>query len=953
VSKKVWMADLLPEDTDGGELPRDGRVMEMLSEHTLIGWLEGYLLSGRHGFFHTYEAFAHVIDSMFNQHAKWLDIAKNHVPWRASVASQNILLSSTVWRQDHNGFSHQDPGFIDRVPSLAARAAHLKEQMKNEIILHLAYAHEHGTDREEITNWVWPFQRGFTSDRRENGARLLALRIASRAPAEPEAFKKSDPSSSCLTLRAQRLALRERRSWPGVYCRMTIGETMKLVIATLCLFAAFSAATAEASRPRIGLVLAGGGAKGSAHIGVLKVLEELRVPIDAIAGTSMGALVGGGYASGLSAAEMEEAVTSVDWNQFFDDDPPRAVWPMRRKEESLRPTFGFSIGRRDGKFSLPKGAISGQEILLYLSELTRGAEGIERFDQLPIPFRAVATDLETGEMVVFEQGPLPLAMRASMAVPGVFAPLETEGRIYVDGGIVRNLPVDIARAMGVDRLIVVKLDSDPPTREQLSTVLGSFGQMINFVFAQNEARSLTEVDPRRDILVTPQLGDITPADFDRGPEAIATGVEAARRVSDQLARLAVSPAEYAAWRALVERRREPVEHIDEVRVVGLERVSPTLFEPVVERHQGKPLDRSRLESDLNRLYGRGDFERVNYRIERADGRNLLIVDAVEKAWGPGYLSFGLGLTNDFQGDSRFGLRATYRQTWINALGGEWLTSINLGNEPHLFSEFYQPVNAARTAFVAPYIDLGKQPLGVFQGDDRVARYDIARYRAGLDLGATFGRFAELRLGLLAGQVDASVDTGSPLVPEATNTETGLRGRLLYDTRDSGGLARSGSFVKVDLLAPIKSLGANEEYFRTELQASKAVSSGPNTLVANLRGGTAFGEEMPYYDQFPLGGFLKLSGYANEQFRGNEYAFGSLVLQHQLTTLTPPLGKGLYLGGSLEVGRQWDVIEALNPSETRYGSSLFFGADTWLGPFYLGLGLSADGDATGYVTLGKP
>jgi xylulose-5-phosphate/fructose-6-phosphate phosphoketolase len=157
VSKKVWMADLLPEDTDGGELPRDGRVMEMLSEHTLIGWLEGYLLSGRHGFFHTYEAFAHVIDSMFNQHAKWLDIAKNHVPWRASVASQNILLSSTVWRQDHNGFSHQDPGFIDRVPGLAARAAHLKEQMKNEIILNLAYAHEHGTDREEITNWVWPF----------------------------------------------------------------------------------------------------------------------------------------------------------------------------------------------------------------------------------------------------------------------------------------------------------------------------------------------------------------------------------------------------------------------------------------------------------------------------------------------------------------------------------------------------------------------------------------------------------------------------------------------------------------------------------------------------------------------------------------------------------------------------------------------------------------------------
>jgi NTE family protein len=728
---------------------------------------------------------------------------------------------------------------------------------------------------------------------------------------------------------------------------------MRLAFAILCLLAAFAVAADQGSRPRIGLVLAGGGAKGSAHIGVLKVLEELRVPIDAIAGTSMGALVGGGYAAGLSASEMEQAVTSVDWNQLFDDDPPRAEWPMRRKEESLRPTFGFAVGRRDGEFRLPKGAISGQEVVLYLSELTKGAEGVAHFDQLPIPFRAVATDLESGEMVVIDQGPLPLAMRASMAVPGIFAPLETDDRIYVDGGLVRNLPVDIARAMGVDRLIVVKLDSTPPSREQLSTVLGSFGQMINFVFAQNEARSLDEIDPRRDILVRPQLGTIGPGDFNRGPEAIATGVEAARAVADQLAGLGLSPSEYAAWRASVAQRLQPIEHIDEIRVVGLERVSRDLFEPVVEQHQGQPLDREQLESDLNRLYGRGDFERINYRVEREDGRNLLIVDAVEKAWGPGYLSFGLGLSNDFEGDSRFGLRATYRQTWINALGGEWLSTINLGNEPEFFSEFYQPFNRERTLFVAPYVDWGKIPLSVFEGSRRVARYDIARGRVGVDLGTTFGRFAELRLGLLTGQAESTVDTGSSLIPENHYNETGIRGRLLYDTRDSGALARQGSYLRADLFAPLESLGADRQYFRTEIQAGKALSSGPSTLALNLRGGSSFGETMPYYDQFPLGGFLKLSGYANEQFRGNQYAFGSLVYQYQLTTLTPPLGKGLYLGGSLEAGRLWDVYEELNPSKTRYGSSLFFGADTWLGPFYFGLGLSGDGETSGYVILGKP
>jgi len=728
---------------------------------------------------------------------------------------------------------------------------------------------------------------------------------------------------------------------------------MRRVLAVLCLLAAFAAAAHDGPRPRIGLVLAGGGAKGSAHIGVLKVLEELRIPIDAIAGTSMGALVGGGYAAGLSADEMDTAVTSVDWNQLFDDDPPRAEWPMRRKEESLRPTFGFSIGRRDGKFSLPKGAISGQEVLLYLSQLTKDAEGANHFDQLPIPFRAVATDLETGEMVVMDQGPLPIAMRASMAVPGVFAPLETDDRIYVDGGLVRNLPVDIAREMGVDRLIVVKLDSDPPTRKQLSTVLGSIGQMVNFVFAQNEARSLSEIDPQRDILVRPQLGDIGSGDFNRGPEAIATGVAAARQVSDQLAGLAVSREEYAAWRASVMRRRQPVERIDEVRVVGLERVSAELFESVVADHEDKPLDRDQLKNDLNRLYGRGEFERINYRVEREDGRNLLIVDAIEKSWGPGYLSFGLGLTSDFEGDNRFGLRANYRQTWMNALGGEWLSSVSLGNEPRLFSEFYQPFDSARSAFVAPYIDLGKLPLSIFQGNNRVARYDIARYRIGLDVGTTLGRFAEFRLGLVASQVDADVDTGSPLVPVVQSKETGLRARMLHDTRDSGGIARRGNFVEASLFAPLKDLGADEQYFRTELKAGKAVSFGPNTLTLNLSGGTAFGDEMLFYDQFPLGGFLKLSGYANEQFRGNQYALGSLVLQHQIATLTPPLGKGLYLGGSLEVGRQWDVIEVLNPSETRYGSSLFFGADTWLGPFFFGFGISGQGDTAGYIVLGKP
>jgi NTE family protein len=319
---------------------------------------------------------------------------------------------------------------------------------------------------------------------------------------------------------------------------------------------------------------------------------------------------------------------------------------------------------------------------------------------------------------------------------------------------------------------------------------------------------------------------------------------------------------------------------------------------------------------------------------------VLVVDALEKAWGPGYLSFGLGLNSDFKGDSRFGLRATYRQTWINDLGGEWLSTINLGNEPRLFSEFYQPLNMEQSVFVAPYIDLGQVPLNVFQGDTRVARYDVARYRAGLDLGANPGGIAELRIGVMAGQVDADLDTGSTLVPQVRRNESGMRARLLYDTRDSGALPRTGGFAEADLFAPLTSLGAEDQYFRTELKAGQAVNRGANTLLLNLRGGSAFGDQMPYYDQFPLGGFQKLSGYANEQFRGNDYAFGSLVLQHQLTTLTPPLGKGLYLGASehlrgVGAGRGGDLGAAEHAGDLVDALVARPGAD-------LGVGLAVDG-----------
>ncbi len=715
----------------------------------------------------------------------------------------------------------------------------------------------------------------------------------------------------------------------------------------LCL-AFFTAWATAADAPRIGLVLSGGGARGAAHIGVIKVLEEMRIPIHAIAGTSMGSLVGGAYASGLAPAEMERRIVSMDWNDLFDDDPPRTEWPARRKQEARRPTWDFSIGRRDGELRLPKGAISGQKVQLFFADLVQAAEGARTYDDLPIPFRAVATDLETGRIKVFDRGSMPAALRASMSVPGLFAPMEWEGGLYVDGGLVRNLPVDIVRTMGVDVVIAVNLGSSYLARDELGTIVGVAEQMIAILTEQNVERSLAELEPERDLLIAPDLGDIGSGDFDRAPEAIAAGEAAARSMAGRLARFGLDEAGYRRWQqARLARVPNRTVTVETIQVSDLEFVNPALFDGFEARHAGKLLDRDALEADLQGLYGRGDFERLSYRIERTAGGNLLIVDAVEKSWGPGYLNFGIGLASDGKGDNRFGIRGTYRQSWINELGADWTSELTLGNEPSLFSEFYQPLRLDRAGFVAPYLDVRNVPMHIYIADDRVARYLVSSYQLGADLGTTLGSNTEFRLGALLARARYEVDTGDPRLPEESLNESGLRGTFIYDTLDSGYIPRRGMRLAVSYDRPLQDM----EYNRLYGNWTGALSQGENSLVAQLGAGSSFGDPMPYHRRFPLGGFLKVSGYANEQFRGDRMVYAGLVYYRRVASLTPPLGRGLYLGGSLEYGRLWD--DPFSEDKDRYGASLFFGADSWVGPLYLGVGLSGEGDSAFYVLLGQP
>jgi NTE family protein len=508
--------------------------------------------------------------------------------------------------------------------------------------------------------------------------------------------------------------------------------------------------------------------------------------------------------------------------------------------------------------------------------------------------------------------------------------------------------------MGVDLVIAVNVGTTYLPRDRLGTVVGVMSQMVAILTEQNVQQSLSEIDRSRDVLIQPDLSDVGSGDFKRAAEAIAAGERAARGAVRRLAHLSVSPSAYAAWRESRPRPPQAAGSVDEVRIEGVDRINADLFEKLVDKHEGQPLDRRELESDIQDLYGRGDFERISYRVDHRSGRNLVIVDALEKSWGPGYLSFGLGFRSDFVGDNRFGLRGTYRRTWLNDLGGEWLTSVQLGNELDLFSELYQPLRLDRAGFVAPHVRVGRTPVSAFEDSQRLARYDLTRSAVGLDLGSTlFGERAELRVGAFLGNAHTKLDTGEPSLPESDNNESGLRARFRWDTLDSRYVPRSGMRLALDLFSPLSAMGADVDYNRLYGNWTGAKSIGKHTLVGRARLGSSFGGDMPYYDQFTLGGFQDLSGYANEQFRGNQLAFGGLIYYHKLASLTPPLGRGIYLGGSLEVGAIRDTIEVLTEPKTRFGSSIFLGADTWLGPAYLGLGVSAEGDSTGYFLLGRP
>jgi NTE family protein len=740
---------------------------------------------------------------------------------------------------------------------------------------------------------------------------------------------------------------------PSRYALLAICAAI-LALPAIALPADGDAAPTAGERPRIGLVLSGGGARGAAHVGVIRALEKMRIPVDAVAGTSMGAVVGGLYAAGLSGDEIEAALRALDWQELLRDRAPRRDLVFRRKQDDRSILAKGALGFRAGEgVVLPLGLVQGQKITQALRAATLRVAEVQDFDRLPIPFRALATDLETGEPVVLRSGDLATVLRASMSAPGLLAPVEIDGRMLVDGGLVDNLPVSLARAMGVDVLIAVDVSFPLTGRDGLESALDVTNQMIG-IMVRRGTRDSRALLTSRDVLVEPDLGRMTAVEFTRVPQVMAAGEMAADAVRGQLAALSQSPAHYAEYVVAHQRSAYLAEPLAFVRAGPKSQDDADRIEAVFGSLAGQPLDLNALQRKIGRQYGLDRFESVDYRLVRDDRDLGLEIDMRRKSWGPNFLRLGVGLEQDFDGGATANAGVRVLMTSLNRYDAEWLVDGQLGEDPKFFTEFFQPLSLTSDVFVAPSLRYEYRTLQVVDDGRRIARYRTRESEAALALGAELSNWGEVRFGLARGDGSADVLVGDPGLPQ-TDVDLGAAFfEFAYDRLDSAYFPKHGQSLRLAWRGEREGLGSSGDTDVLRAEWLMARSQQRYSLVLGLEGGSALDDAMVSPQQlFTLGGFLKLSGLPVDARAGTQYGLARAILYRRVSRG----GTGFfefpaYLGVSLEAGNTWLTRDDIDWSRLEAGGSLFLGAESPFGPVYLAAGFGEDGARAFYLLLGR-
>ncbi len=716
--------------------------------------------------------------------------------------------------------------------------------------------------------------------------------------------------------------------------------------------AAQEPAAAAAARPRVGLALSGGGARGGALVGVLKVLEELRIPVDFVAGTSSGSLAGALYAIGMPTERMAEELRTIDWEGAFSDVSSRKDRAFRRKEDDSRYLINVELGFSRGKLVVPSGLVAGQRLGYHLRRWTWPASAVRDFDRLPIPFRAVATDVETGEAVVLGTGDLARAVRASMSMPGFLSAVELDGRLLVDGGVARNLPIDVVRKMGAEVVVAVDISMPLAKRDALDGFLKVLVQTSGFLTRQNVERQI-ETLRGQDVLITPDLDEMDTFDFPRFREAIGRGETAARAAAGRLAGLSVSPEAYAAWKAAHPPlyTDEPPD-IAEVRVETADPSEAGILAHSVDLRAGL-LDWDALYGSLQEVQGLGGYETVDFLVEGRE-RRVLTITPRPAVPAPGRVRAGLDFGTEFAGESSFGLRVGWSRTHLNRLRGDLKTHLEIGRRTLFSTELYQPLDSRQRFFVSPSLGWDRSLRDVFLDDVVTARYFDTRLQARLDAGVALGPLGELRVGVLRDQSRFSVEVGDPAIEDAKVDRAGAVLLARFDQLDNARLPRSGWAAEVGAGVYGKVLGGDVRYDEASMAVTGARSFGEWTVHGGIEGSGPFGgTTLPFFDLNRLGGFGRLSGLRTGQVSGQYAGLARVGTRFRVSKLPSLVGSGIFVGATVEAGNVWDRTRAIGLSSLIWAGSLYGAADTILGPVYLGWGVAEEGRNTFFFSLGLP
>jgi len=738
---------------------------------------------------------------------------------------------------------------------------------------------------------------------------------------------------------------------PGMFIRR---QPLLLLIAVLTLSGGLRQAHAAMclpeieARPKIALVLGGGGARGAAHIGVIRALEELRVPVDFIAGTSMGALVGGLHATGMSADDLTEVMNNVDWDEMFTDKVNRLDRPFRRKRDDDLGLYAAKIGLSEGSSRLPRGAVAGQKIEFLLETLVGSREREGDFDDLPIPFRAVAADILTAEVVVMDSGSLAVAMRSSMALPAVFDPVEYDDRLLVDGGVLMNVPVSVGKDSGADVIIAVDVGSPLAPKEDVQNILQILYQLTGVVTVVNSRQQVALLGDD-DFLFFPPIDDkITTASFARAAGAIPAGYSEAMKHRSGLSRLTISEDAWQQRQAAIKLCVDGPPIIDFVRVNNQSRFSDEAIDRRLTIATGQELDLESLQQQLQNVYSLGFLQSVTYKIVEEGELTGVQIDVLPDSRGTAFFEYGLGISSSNY-SSNFNIRLGYLKTDVGRNGGEFRGLAQIGQDLGGMMELYMPLSSSLKYVFVPRIAAERTDVNVFDDNgNRLAQMDIKEFVAQLGIGREFGNNALIMTGIRSGSGNVDIGIGDPGFPAFDFERGEYFVRAQYDSQDHRYFPGLGSLAKVEFRWSTPSLGADQEFEQISTVYLHAWTAGRHSFMAGTEIDVSSDDAIPVQSLYRAGGFPRMSGFEYNELLGEN--FGMLITGYRYKMLEGSFFPG-YLGGTIEYGNvHADSADLF--SDPILNGSIYLGIDSLLGPLYLGVGFGEGGRRVPFLSIGS-